>query len=233
MKFFIFFIILLSLSHSFATETNGCGAQDLPDVVPDAPIGLWLATLGNANLFEESCNAHDICYGDPSIPQETCDQQFLADLQQACTDFAQNTPVSDNGIFYNSCMMQAQLYYKAVSELGYIAKNGNYDGKIASVEVTRIDNFFSDDEFEACINFFNNGTINGEYRVLLYGNNGNHIDTEPDTYWKDVITSQSSIICVGTEWIYESISDVGPTFRVELHEQNTGGMVDSFTGTTP
>lgn len=233
-KMIALLIMLILTSSVFAEgETNGCGAQELPDFVPDAPLGVWLKSLGQNDIFGDACDTHDLCYGETDIPQETCDQQFLNDLLIACGSLKQEVPSFAAAAVYTSCSKQAQLYYLAVSELGYIAKEGSFDGKITQVEASRIYDWLGDDEFKACVTFFNNGTINGEYRIVLYGSSGQKIDTEPDSYWKDVITGESSIICVGTEWIYESISDIGNTFTVELHEQNIEGMVDSYSSFIP
>ena len=55
-------------------------------------------------------------------------------------------------------------------------------GEIISVSARRIDDWIGDDEFEACVTFRNNGTINTEYDLQLFSEKGKLIDTEPDSY---------------------------------------------------
>lgn len=223
----------ITIGLAFAQTSNGCGAQSLPDFVPDAPLLVWLPSLGKQDIFRPACDRHDYCYGNSSQSQNACDQQFYRDLLAACDQL--NREMAGQWIastVYGHCQRTAYLYYKAVSEFGAMAKTGTVAGKITNVRHRRIKDWLGDDEFEACVAFQNTGTINAEYRVLLYSSRNTLIDTEPDTYWQDIRTGGVSTICVGTDGIWPSITDLGLNYRVELHAQGKGKM-DSRTAAVP
>lgn len=105
-------------------------------------------------------------------------------------------------------------------------------GEIQEVAARRINNTFSDDEFEACVTVANVGEVLGEFRVELYASDGTLIDKEPDLSWRNVATGAETEICVGTEFKFPSISDLGSSFTVVVTDQHLGEM-DRTSRSTP
>ncbi len=86
------------------------------------------------------------------------------------------------------------------------------------------------------MNFKNNGVVNTEHDLILYSENGDQIDTEPDTYEVNLKVGDNTHICVGTDGIWPSISDLGSTYSIVLRvdDYHTGFReVDHYTGNTP
>jgi len=95
---------------------------------------------------------------------------------------------------------------------------------INQVTTYKIDDWWGDDEFEACVTFTNTGRAQGEFDVKLFGEDGTFIDEEPDGYWLDVDAGTQVEICVGTNYIWESWSDLGDSFTVVVNEEHLGEM---------
>ncbi len=97
---------------------NGCGPQggiDVSllflhfgkhDVVPDTPFD-----LGD---FFTACKGHDCCYGTCGRPKETCDGNFLLEMEAACqAEWSSSSLIDTVGLSY--CLSVAKVYYDAVS----------------------------------------------------------------------------------------------------------------------
>ena len=187
----------LLLSRPVHAEPNGCGPEGYGFLIPDGP-------------FTSACDSHDLCYGNASIAQDECDRRFQSDMYSICEQRGGNV---------DGCKAVADYYYRTVSRFGevFITLDGhNISGEIVSVNARRIDDFFGDDEFEACVTFRNNGTINTEYDLQLFSVDGELIDTEPDASEVNLRVGESAQECVGTNGIFASISDLGTKYKIVL-----------------
>ena len=126
------------------------------------------------------------------------------------------------GLIADYCKNTAGVFHAAVAEYGEISKQGTVEGTIVGVSARRIDDWWGDDEFEACATVENTGLVNTEFDLVLYSSRGKHIDTEPDTYEVNLAVGEQTKICVGTDNIYPSISDLGRTYTLVLR-------VDDYT----
>lgn len=185
---------------SFASaQSNGCGPEGYGLLIPDGP-------------FTSACNNHDNCYGQGNVSQASCDQSFKKEMYRIC----------DSKYFNESlkkCKVSADYYFQIVSNFGEIFINlegQKITGKIISVSALRINDWLGDDEFEACITFKNTGTINTEYDLQLLSETGKVIDTEPDGYEINLKVGETKKECLGTNGIYESISDLGKKYKIVL-----------------
>ncbi|NEO29814.1 MAG: hypothetical protein F6K36_05055 [Symploca sp. SIO3C6] len=208
-------------------QANGCGPQNFDFLIPDGP-------------FTEACNRHDLCYSDVNIDQAGCDRRFQQDMYAIC-----ERDYSGSNVSY--CKAIADYYYRAVANFGevFITLDGRkVSGEIVTVNARRIDDWLGDDEFEACVTFKNNGTVNTEYDLELYSQSGSLIDREPDTYEVNVQVGYSAQTCVGTDGIYPSISDLGNQYKIILRVDapsesllanlvNDFVAVDWYEGNTP
>ncbi|NQZ12697.1 MAG: hypothetical protein HRT35_36560, partial [Algicola sp.] len=62
--------------------------------------------------FTGACNAHDVCYNNVSTSQASCDDAFLANMDQACND------VYGSGFKHKLCEFAAEAYHKTVKKIG-------------------------------------------------------------------------------------------------------------------
>lgn len=220
-----FMLGTLPVSRPAQAQANGCGPEGFDFIIPDGP-------------FTSACNGHDLCYEDASVAQEECDLRFQSDMYTICEQRGGNV---------DTCKEIADYYYRTVSNFGevFITLDGrNVSGEIVSVSTRRIDDFWGDDEFEACLTFKNNGAINTEYDLQLFSADGTLIDTEPDASEVNLRVGESAQECVGTDGIFASISDLGSEYKVVLRVDapqqslldnlvNDFVAVDWYEGNTP
>ncbi|MBT9317925.1 hypothetical protein [Leptothoe spongobia] len=195
----VFVVGFLPNSQPVQAQANGCGPAGFDFIVPDGP-------------FTSACNSHDLCYDDASVDQGECDRRFQSDMHTICEQ-------NYSGGQVGPCKAIADYYYRTVTNFGEVfitLDNRNISGEIVSVNARRIDGWWGDDEFEACVTFKNNGDINTEYDLQLYSASGTLIDTEPDTYEVNLQVGESTQECVGTNWISPSISDLGSQYKIVL-----------------
>ena len=222
---YLYFSIALA-GPAFA-GSNGCGPEGFGFLVPDGPFG-------------PACDKHDICYEDKEVDQVTCDKEFKKNMRAICTG-------KHSGLQLKTCLKTAEYYHDLVSDQGEMfinMDNHTAGGKVLSVRAKRIHDWLGDDEFEACVTFKNTGTFNTEYDLQLYNSRGKHIDTEPDTYEVNLKVGKVTKLCVGTEGIYPSISDIGKRYKLVLRVDvpqkdffsnfsNDFLVVDWLSGKTP
>ncbi|WP_353572040.1 hypothetical protein [Candidatus Albibeggiatoa sp. nov. BB20] len=223
------FLVLISLVwfNSSVYAANGCGADGSGLLVPDGPFP-FVSYFDAFATYESACNLHDVCYEDGNQSQRTCDDEFLGNLIASCQSYP--------SLLQGYCEQVAFLYHDAVSQFGETSKTGIVSGEILQVNARRIDSFWGDDEFEACVTFRNNGVVNTEYDLILYSKNGDLIDNEPDFYEINVKVGDTATECVGTSGIYPSISDLGSTYSIVLrvdHPKYDLIEVDQKLGNTP
>jgi hypothetical protein len=125
---------------------------------------------------------------------------------------------------------QNPLYGRIIAQQTILVPNPDAD--ILSVSHRKIDDWWGDDEMEACVTFRNSGTQGGEFDVRLYSSSNSKLDEEPDTYWEDVGAGDRETICVGTDGIWPSISDVGSRYTVRVTEEHLGAVA-CWTCNTP
>ncbi|MEM9804219.1 MAG: hypothetical protein AAF959_02980 [Cyanobacteria bacterium P01_D01_bin.56] len=150
-------------SRPMQAQANGCGPAGFDFIIPDGP-------------FTSACDSHDPCYKDVNVEQAECDRRFQTNMYTIC---------EQRGGRVDACKAVADYYYRAVANFGevFITLDGrNISGEIVSVNARRINDWWGDDEFEACVTFKNDGAISTEYDLQLYSTNGTLIDTEPDSY---------------------------------------------------
>jgi len=85
---------------------NGCGPEGGSIKIPQG--------YGRAD-YTGSCNQHDVCYEDCYTSKDTCDEEFLEDMLDAC---AAAYPGALNSLFRFGCYERAYIYYQAVSNFG-------------------------------------------------------------------------------------------------------------------
>ena len=195
----VFLFVTLQGPQPSQAQANGCGPEGFGFLIPDGP-------------FSSACDNHDLCYEDTGVSQAVCDARFKDDMYAICDSGSSGLSVAD-------CKELADYYYGTVSNFGEVfitLNNRDISGEIVSVNARRIDDWWGDDEFEACVTFRNNGDINTEYDLQLYSADGSLIDTEPDTYEINLAVGESAEECVGTDNIYPSISDLGSQYKIVL-----------------
>ena len=77
---------------------DGCG--------PSSVFPPWLNdVLDSVSGFEDSCNRHDVCYGDCTKARSRCDTAFKSSMYAQCQG-------------RSTCQMIADIFYTAVSQAG-------------------------------------------------------------------------------------------------------------------
>lgn len=119
------------VSSGIASEYNGCGPQSGLDLIPTVEWtrGDWIpdSPFDLANFFE-ACKGHDCCYGNCGAPKESCDGDFLLDMEAACqSNWSGDSLLDSVGLSY--CLSVAKVYYNAVSgtQTGTDAYNAGQD----------------------------------------------------------------------------------------------------------
>jgi hypothetical protein len=208
-------------------QSNGCGPEGFGGIVPDGP-------------FSSACDRHDLCYGEVNVDQAQCDSQFKQDMYEICSD-------RYSGLSKTFCKSLADYYYRAVSNFGevFITLDGRkISGQILSVQAKRIDDWWGDDEFKACVTFQNDGDINTEYDLELYSSKDKLITRKPKLYEVNVDVGEKEKLCISTNGIYASISDLGSQYKIVLRVDapqenlldnlfNGFVSVDFYQGKTP
>lgn len=103
-------------------ETNGCSTdKDTGDFNIDAAWIFPELNLYN-DIFRNSCNNHDTCYGTIGKSKSTCDNKFLSDMKNKCEskfdcdrEWWQPPCPPHLIIEERRCKDMAQVYYTAVS----------------------------------------------------------------------------------------------------------------------
>lgn len=93
------FTAYVEVNEAFCGDSsfNGCGASFFPDVLTDV--------ADSVSGFKDSCNEHDVCYGNCSVTREDCEEQFKNNMYDEC-----------NGQFL--CERLADLFYQGVTTVG-------------------------------------------------------------------------------------------------------------------
>ncbi|HVX18506.1 MAG TPA: phospholipase A2 [Acidimicrobiales bacterium] len=95
---------------NYTPTFNGCGSAGLAGyLVPDDFDGY---------SFTPACDEHDRCYGTCNSNKDTCDQNFLRDMNQIC-----DSHFLDYTSGHKDCRDNAYIYYDAVHLIG----GGPYD----------------------------------------------------------------------------------------------------------
>lgn len=106
-----------SAASGLPSEYNGCGPQSGLDLIPgvSATHGDWIpdSPFDLANFFN-ACKGHDCCYGNCGAPKESCDGDFLLDMEAACQSAWGGDSLLD-GVGMAYCVSVAKVYYDAVS----------------------------------------------------------------------------------------------------------------------
>lgn len=95
---------------NYTPQVNGCGPQNGVNLVPQVP--LYLAN------FSSACDAHDRGYGTCNRPKEVTDRKFLDDMKTICEGSGGPLEGFIMPLLMAQCIRNAEIYYKAVSELG-------------------------------------------------------------------------------------------------------------------
>jgi secretory phospholipase A2 len=90
---------------NFVASGGGCGSYGISI---DAPFG--------AN---SCCDQHDICYHTCTASKDSCDDAFDTCMQNSCDD--------EDDLEKVACRVQAEVFYKAVMELGCRAYQGDQE----------------------------------------------------------------------------------------------------------
>lgn len=90
----------------YEPKTNGCGAQDGFDFVPDHPAGY---------PFHQACVEHDRCYGTCGSDRAQCDLDFYDRMAAVCNEHWSTLKMPGR---IANCHGLALVYYKAVDRFG-------------------------------------------------------------------------------------------------------------------
>ncbi|MBF2078905.1 MAG: hypothetical protein IGR76_10405 [Synechococcales cyanobacterium T60_A2020_003] len=193
--------------------------------------------------FDPACQQHDACYDDLKTSRKTkeqCESEFRRNLYKLCEDRSLWQKVSQDvfGMITNpklwggigmtgACKRQADYAYWAVSQFGEkVLKDANravYSVKVVDVKAKRIDDRWSDDELEVCVKVRNDSNLATEWDLVLLDKKGGIVDTEPDTYERNIKVGQTDQECVSTRGTTSSISDLGSQAKVVVRIDNTLG----------
>lgn len=94
------------------------------------------------------------------------------------------------------------------------------------------DRIYSGDELAVHVTFKNTSTEGKEFKVRLRSADGRLVDTEPDSFWRDLnpgATYTEEVTTGGPRW---DIDDLGGRYTIEIVEQH-GGVVASETRDVP
>ncbi|WP_414548259.1 hypothetical protein [Anabaena sp. CCY 0017] len=185
--------------------------------------------------FDPACKQHDICYGtltQTAKTKEQCETEFRKDLYKICEDRSLWQKVSQDVFGYvtnpklfvtqigltGPCKRQADYAYWAVSRLGETALGDQalHSLKVVGVRANRIYDRWSDDELKVCVKVRNDGNLGTEWDLVLLDKKGAIVDTEPDTYERNIKVGQTDEECVATRGSRYSISDLGTTAQVAV-----------------
>ena len=185
------------------------------------------------STFDPACKKHDRCYGELTTngkTKEQCESEFKRDLYALCEDRSLSQKISQDlfGMITNpklwgigltgACKRQADYAAWAVGRFGesalQSAKQAVYSIKVVKVEATRINDRLNDDELKVCVSVLNDGNLATEWDLVLLNKKGRIVDTEPDTYERNIKVGQTDRECVSTRGTTSSISDLGSQARV-------------------
>jgi hypothetical protein len=194
--------------------------------------------------FDPACKQHDICYAtltQTGKTKEQCEAEFRKDLYKICEDRSLWEKISRDSFGYltnpklwggigmtGPCKRQADYAYWAVSQLGEKALGNQaiHSLKVASVTANRIYDRWSDDELKVCVKVRNDGNLATEWDLVLLDKKGAIVDTEPDTYERNIKVGQTDEECVTTRGSRYSISDLGTNAQVVVR-------MDDYPGVAP
>lgn len=77
-------------------------------IIPDCPLGVV--------CFSEACNEHDRCYGRCGSSKVVCDDLFLDDLLDSCSE-----ATFQDDETHERCLALANIYWQAVARFGQLA----------------------------------------------------------------------------------------------------------------
>jgi hypothetical protein len=199
--------------------------------------------------FNPACKNHDKCYGElrsNGKTKEQCESEFKRDLYQQCENRSLYEKISEDlfGLITNiklwgtatslskACKRQADFAVWAVSQFGEnpLRDTGQalYSMKVVKVEANRIYDQFSDDELKVCVTVRNDGNLATEWDLVLLDKKGGIVDTEPDTYERNINVGQTDKECVSTRGTTSSISNLGANAKVVLRIDDKPGPADFF-----
>jgi hypothetical protein len=199
--------------------------------------------------FNSACKKHDKCYDELKSngkTKEKCELEFKQDLYMQCGNRSLSEKLSQDlvGIVTNpkllgtnaglseACKRQADWAVWAVSQFGEnpLRATGQalYSLKVVKVEAKRIYDRFSDDELEVCVTVRNDGNLATEWDLVLLDKKGGIVDTEPDTYERNIKVGQTDRECVSTRGTKSSISDLGSKAKLVVRIDDNPGIGEFF-----
>ncbi|UKO98572.1 hypothetical protein [Nostoc sp. UHCC 0870] len=194
--------------------------------------------------FDPACKQHDICYAtlrQSGKTKEKCEEEFRKNLYKICEDRSLSQKVSQDLFGYvtnpklwggvgmtGPCKRQADYAYWAVSQFGEKALGDQaiHSVKVVSVRANRIYDRWSDDELKVCVKVRNDGNLATEWDLVLLDKKGAIVDTEPDTYERNIKVGQTDEECVTTRGSRYSISDLGSNAQLVVR-------MDDYPGVAP
>lgn len=196
-------------------DDDRCGPEFLQTKLPKSFVKLVGPITDGP--FRPVCKRHDACYRLKEHSQAWCDDRMRDEMIGIC-DTGKATPTYGVPVIGKPlCRFHAGLYYTAInSTLASPAYKGLPGGEIIDVRVRRINDWFSDDELEVCVDVINNTLVNQEYDVELHMMDGTLVDREPDTYEKNVRSDEVEEFCVGTNYTPWGINDLSDSVYVSI-----------------
>jgi hypothetical protein len=228
---------LLTVKPAQAESVQYCGPANNPKVANLVRFFLF----PYVKTFNPACKNHDKCYEElrsNGKTREICDLEFKRDLYKQCENRSLSQKISQDifGVITNPklgigltrpCKSQADYAYWFVSGIGEWplgdAGQSLYSLKVVKVEANRIKDRFSDDELKVCVTLRNDGNLATEWDLVLLDKKGGIVDTEPDTYERNIKVGQTDKECVSTRGTTSSISDLGTNAQVVIRIDDSLG----------
>ncbi|WP_066379012.1 hypothetical protein [Anabaena sp. CA = ATCC 33047] len=225
---------------SAQAATDYCG----PDNSQAARAATKFFLFPYNQTFNPACEQHDSCYAtlrQSGKTKEQCETEFRKNLYKVCEDRSLWQKVSQDlfGLVTNPklwggvgmtgpCKRQADYASWAVSQFGEKALGNQaiHSLKVVSVRANRIYDRFSDDELKVCVKVRNDGNLATEWDLVLLNKTGAVVDTEPDTYERNIKVGETDEECVTTRGSRYSISDLGTNAQVAVR-------MDDYPGVAP
>ncbi len=223
---------------SAQASSGHCGPND--DPAGTAATKFFLFPYGKT--FDPGCKQHDICYAtlkQTGKTKERCETEFRQNLYKVCEDRSLWQKVSQDlfgsltnpklwgGIAMTGpCKRQADYAYWAVSQFGQkaLGEQAIHSLKVVGVRANRIYDRWSDDELKVCVKVRNDGNLATEWDLVLLDKKGAIVDTEPDTYERNIKVGQTDEECVSTRGSRYSISDLGANAKVVVRMDDHPGV---------
>lgn len=90
----------------------------------------------------------------------------------------------------------------------------------------------SGDEIRVKVSIRNTSKETQEYRAYLYTSSGDLVDSEPDTFWKNVKAGQSWTFTLDSTWKAFDIKDFSGAYRVAIYAQGGVFVEERFVSLT-